>query len=251
MFFQSGYTSTDLHDDEKVHRIIVKSFPNNRIVFFPQTVKYSSEKEAFKTAKIYNAHKHILFMARDNHSYKTATTYFTGVRVKLMPDIVTTLIGTSVPKQERKGVFYCIRHDSEKMFSDVQIKQTFSSLRTDNDEWGDTTLAKNEQCTPQVIDSIISHFSRYKLIVTDRFHGTIFSLVASTPVIVIPTIDHKVLEGADWFLDLYPQTIVKVNSLEEAYVKASEMIDSTPEIIQETYFKKHYYDALITTIEKL
>ena len=251
LIFQSGYTSTDLHEDEKVHRKIVSVFINNRIVFFPQTVKYSSEKEACKTAPIYNAHQHILFMARDLQSYNIALHYFTNTRVLLMPDIVTTMIGQQVQPKERKGIFFCFRNDSEKKYTDNQIKQVFKHITTEHDEWGDTTLDKNTKCSSALIDKTIERFACHKLVITDRFHGTIFSMTASTPVVVIPTVDHKVSEGANWFITKYPRNIVKVYSLEEALDKAGNMLNSTHEIITEKYYKEKYYDSLINIIKEL
>lgn len=251
IIFQSGYTSTDLHDDEKVHRIIVSRFPNNRIIFFPQTVRYSSEEEARKTAAIYNAHRHLLFMARDKRSFETAKTFFNSTKVILMPDIVTTLIGSYPKKNDRKGIFFCIRHDSEKKFSDALLNNAFESLSSPDDTWGDTTLEKGETCSEEIITNTIEQFSKHRLVITDRFHGTIFSMVASTPLIVLPTVDHKVTEGAEWFLNIYPRNIVKVATLEEALCHAKNMINTKAELIDKRYFKEHYYDALISTINEL
>lgn len=45
--------------------------------------------------------------------------------------------------------------------------------------------------------------SHYKVVITDRYHGTIFSLIANTPVIIIKSTDHKVTTGADWFKGIY------------------------------------------------
>lgn len=251
IIFQSGYTSTDLHVDENVHREIAGTFIRNRIIFFPQTVKYSSEKEAQKTAQIYNRHRRILFMARDKHSFEIAGKYFTHIKVCLMPDIVTTLIGEPVLEHSRKGIFFCIRHDSEKKYSDERVKEVFAPLMTADDEWGDTTLAKGEKCSFDVIENTIRRFSQHKLIVTDRFHGTIFSLVASTPVVVMPTVDHKVSEGAEWFLQCYPKNIAKATSVEQAFKMARDMINIPGDVINQKYFKEHYYDSLITTINNL
>ncbi len=56
-----------------------------------------------------------------------------------------------------------------------------------------------------------------KLIITDRYHGTILSLVAGTPVIVIKTTDHKVTTGAEWFRGVYDDYVYLAESLQQAY----------------------------------
>ena len=61
----------------------------------------------------------------------------------------------------------------------------------------------------------IERYSHYKLIVTDRYHGTIFSLVAGTPVIIIKTTDHKVITGAEWFKGLYDKYVYVANTLDD------------------------------------
>ena len=58
---QSGYCTTDRHYDHKMHRFLVKSFPENKILIMPQTVNFIDEREGYKTGKIYAKHKHLLF----------------------------------------------------------------------------------------------------------------------------------------------------------------------------------------------
>jgi pyruvyl transferase EpsO len=72
IFFQSGYCTTDEHLDHTMHKIMVKAFPNNKIVFMPQTVLFNNNKEKTKTSELFDAHKRTLFIARDEMSYNTA-----------------------------------------------------------------------------------------------------------------------------------------------------------------------------------
>lgn len=249
--FQSGYTSTDLHEDEYVHRKVVRYFVDNKILFLPQTVKYSSEEQAKKTALIYNSHQHLLFIARDGVSYNIALKHFVNTKIKLLPDIVTTLIGTYSCNSVKRGVFFCLRHDSEKRYSDSCIKNTFSPLRSEFDEWGDTTLSSGEKCDENVLFAQIDRFARHKVTITDRFHGTIFSLIASTPVVVLETVDHKVSEGANWFIESYPQYIRKVSTIESAYNEAEKLLQSNLMPIRGDYFYKTYYAPLVNDLNKL
>ena len=244
IIFQSGYTSSDLHPDEIVHRKIVNNFKDNVIVFFPQTVKYSCETEAKKTAHIYNNHNYLFFLVRDEVSYEIAKKYFYKTKILLMPDIVTSLIGTKQYDCERKGIIFCIRNDSEKKYRDNLIKEKFKNLISDCDEWTDTTLEKNEKCSSVVLDNKIQQFACHKLTITDRFHGTILSLVASTPVIVLKTTDHKVIGGAQWFKNVYPDYIKIADNIEEAVKMAEAIQRNVYKTIDYPYFKKEYYDCL-------
>ncbi|MFZ7135338.1 polysaccharide pyruvyl transferase family protein [Avibacterium avium] len=256
IIFQSGYTSSDLHDDEAVHRKIVSSFKENKIVFFPQTVKYSKRSELLKTANIYNEHGNILFLARDMVSYDTAKKWFKDIKVLLYPDVVTSLIGINTFNNsnidEKKGILVCIRSDSEKFFSNREIRDIVSDLENHHKiEWLDTTLTKGKACNDDVLEQYIEKFSSKKLIITDRFHGTIFSLIAKTPVIVLKSVDHKVSEGAKWFIDRFPSYIKSFDNLSECetFIKNKISEDSSLEEIY-PYFKEQYYDKLFELINK-
>ena len=69
----------------------------------------------------------------------------------------------------------------------------------------------------EYIEKEIEDYSRYKIIITDRYHGTILSLVAGTPVIILKTNDHKVTTGADWFKGVYDEHVFLANDLKNAY----------------------------------
>lgn len=251
IIFQSGYTSSDLHDDEKVHRVIAQTFRENKILFFPQTVKYSSPQEARKTADIYNAHRKILFLARDKQSYEIAKTYFHSIQVALFPDIVTSLIGESSFHKKREGLLLCIRGDSEKLYSNMQIAEVAKRLPIHKVDWMDTTLEKGQSCSEAFIQSYIERFSNYEFVMTDRFHGTIIALIANRPVIVLKTTDHKVSEGAKWFLEDYPEYIYPVENLKEAYEKARQILDNPPKAEIYPVFKERYYDKLAGMVADL
>lgn len=45
IFFQSGYCTTDEHLDHIMHKIILEEFPDNRVIFLPQTVSFKNEVE--------------------------------------------------------------------------------------------------------------------------------------------------------------------------------------------------------------
>lgn len=63
-------------------------------------------------------------------------------------------------------------------------------------------------------------------IITDRYHGMIFSLISDTPVVVLGTNGHKVKEGATWFNNTYPNSIFFCESVEDAEVKVRELMNN-------------------------
>lgn len=254
LIFQSGYCSKESHLDHKMHCIIVKNFKKNKIVFFPQTVNFVNKYYLKKTANIYNKHDHLLFLARDKESYKIANKYFNKVKVDLFPDIVTTLIGDfNISNKNKEGLFFCLRNDGEKKFSindfiafDVlKNKYQFVDKGDTNSNLKYSEIVKDLNSN---ISMILEKFSKYKLIITDRYHGTIFSMIANTKVIVVPTNDHKVVSGATWFKGIYDSYRVVENPAEAIRI-AKAMTDF--EVNNKEYFNTNYYSKLKNMIENL
>jgi len=258
IFFQSGYCTQDLggyHD--LVHRLIVDHFPNTPIVMLPQTVFYQSSDNANRTAQSYSKHKKIYFLARDFTSAKIAQTLFKNLEIRTYPDIVTTMIGSrKTDATKRDGVIFCIRNDSEKYYTSDQISNVFKRVaKKYSTSFCDTSIAtpKNQDfivAMREKIDNLISDFSKAKVIVTDRYHGTILSLVAGTPVVVIKTTDHKVKTGVEWFKGVYDRYVYYCDSLEEAEKKIDELYVESFEYQLSPYFKEKFYDSLKQHIDK-
>lgn len=255
--FQSGYTTTDLggHADE-MHRTVMKVLPHANILMMPQTIYFKSKQNQDRTAKVYNQMKNMLFLARDEISYHMANKMFPDIKIDLYPDIVTTLIGTKKFKNERNGILFCCRDDGEKFYSDDQIEILMHKckllgpvIKTDTTKYGKTRdIVKNAQ---NYIYQEIKNYSRYKVIITDRYHGTILSLVAGTPVIVLKTNDHKVITGAKWFKGVYDEYVYLVNDLNEAFTIASKVYYKHLSNQLDPYFEKEYYDKLPKLFENL
>ena len=122
--FQSGYTTTDLggHADE-MHCAIIKNFPQAKILMMPQTIFFQNEERKKNTSFVYNSAENMLFLARDRVSFGMAEEMFPDLPIRLYPDIVTTLIGQYKYENERNGILFCCRDDSEKYYDDEKIAE--------------------------------------------------------------------------------------------------------------------------------
>ena len=215
----------------------------------PQTIYFVDKNNEKRTSEIYNSAENMLFLARDRVSYEMAQRMFPDIKTAIYPDIVTTLIGSKKYKNSREGIMMCCRNDGEKFYSDCEMNELKSKLsllcRVD---MGDTT--KNIKTSEIVnkaeyyIKKEIEEYSKYKLIITDRYHGTIFSLIASTPVIVIKTTDHKVITGTEWFRGVYDDYVYFSKNLDEAYETAVKLLNKIDYQALKPYFKEKYYDNL-------
>lgn len=248
--FQSGYTTTDLGGyADLMHRKVIETLPNSSILMMPQTIFFKSEDNKNKTSKIYNQASSMLFLARDRVSYDMALEMFPDISVLKYPDIVTTMIGKVSFDTKRDGILMCCRDDSEKYYSDDEIQilmekcSSFTIVeKTDTTKNGKTSnIVKDAE---KYIYDEISKYSKYKVIITDRYHGTIFSLIAGTPVIIIKTNDHKVITGAEWFKGIYDEYVYVAETLDDAYEYAKKIFNKRLDNKLDSYFEEKYYDKL-------
>ncbi len=247
--FQSGYTTTDLGGfADEMHQVIMKAFPNNKMLMLPQTIFFKSEKNREKCSRVYNSIKNMLYLARDRVSYNMALNMFPDIKVMLFPDIVTTMIGKYCYNNKRDGILFCLRNDGEKYYSDSEIQELFNACtKFCNCTITDTTKPNTKEILmnpKEYIEKEIEDYSRYKIIITDRYHGTILSLVAGTPVIILKTNDHKVITGADWFKGVYDEHVFLANDLKNAYEIVEKLYKKREYNKLKPYFEKEYYDKL-------
>lgn len=249
----SGYHMTDLYHEQDVYCKLAQLFPERPIWIFPQTVFYKDEMNLKKTADIMNHHGKVTLMARDEISYATAQKYFGGCRLLLYPDIVTSLIGTKSFSNKREGVLFCVRNDIEAFYKKEDIQELKNRFKGVHIEETDTTLKmpyreiiKNRE---RVLNQVLDYYSRFNVIITDRYHGTIFSLIAGTPVVVLKTSDHKLSSGVKWFPEEFKDYVTFANSLDEAYEKAVSMMKKDLTHQLPPYFKENYYDKLKAVLE--
>lgn len=245
----SGYHFTDLYHECDVYKKLAISFPHRKIIIFPQTICYNDLNELIKTANIFNSHGNTTLMCRDEVSYKTAQEYFYNCKLMLMPDIVTSLIGTMTFNEKRNGILFCVRNDCEAFYSKTDIKNLQNRLTKYRVETTDTTLPvpwkEIAADRGSFLMQEIKKYSTFQAIITDRYHGTIISLIANTPVIVIGTQDHKLSSGVRWFPKDFNSYIAFAENLDKAYDKIIEILNRPhPTNKLSAYFKEEYYDKL-------
>ena len=250
IFIHSGYLIFDPHPHLPFIRKIVDAFRDFPIVILPQTINISDDKVVSLTQDSFNSHPDLTIVARDEVSKDNADRLFPNCKRLLMPDVVTSLIGSEQFAQlnpNRDGVLFCIRNDGEKFYSAEQISTLRERFRVRTDIC-DTTIIK-DMCSwtkkrEKYIRSILDRFSKYKVIITDRYHGTIFSQIANTPVIVLSSTDHKLSSGVNWFpRDIFGKKVFFAKNLEEAYTAASKMLSENSQVSNPPYFKDRFYSV--------
>lgn len=255
IFLHSGYHTTDIYPyEEELEKRVVKYMQNNKIILLPQTIHFINKDKEKEISDIFNAHNNLTILCRDEISFATAKKIFANCKLELFPDIVTTMIGLKEYPGSRAGILFCMRNDIEAFYSSNNIDQLIEEYkkygrvdRTDTTIDADyRNLSKNREV---ILEKTWKEYSEYKLIITDRYHGTIFSIIAGTPVIVLGTTDHKLVSGVKWFPKQYRSYVKFAENLDEVEGLVEELINNKSGYKTDTYFNDNYYDHLFDVIE--
>jgi len=197
---------------EEKRREIIQKCHDNIIISFPQTVAFYSDAQAKISKDIYKNHPRLYLSARDPESYVLAKSLFPSNPIFQLPDPVFTISYNG--KSERKGILCIFRNDKEdflkgKKNSILEQCKKIDSLVTVTD----TEALKDGHREPiknieKELFSFLDFISKYRFVVTDRFHGTVFAAVAGTPCLALPTINHKVISSSYWHKYFQTGTVI-------------------------------------------
>ncbi|WP_342563866.1 polysaccharide pyruvyl transferase family protein [Paenibacillus sp. FSL R7-0345] len=213
--------------EEEVRRKIISSFPNNKIILFPQTIYFGDtehgRQELKKTKALYNAHKDLTLVAREKTSYGIMKEHFKNNDVLLTPDIVMSLDITE-PQRVRSGALMCIRADKEGIFNEAEKQQIHNSASQAFDKltYSDTCIVRyiTVEEREHELYTLWNQFKEAELVITDRLHGMIFAAITSTPCIALGNYNYKVVGSYEWIKHL-------------GYIKFTNDINQIPELIEE------------------
>lgn len=244
----SGYHMTDLYHEKDVYEKIAKLFPEETLRIMPQTIYFRENEHADECAEVFNAHGKCILLCRDACSYEMAQRLFTGCRIHLYPDIVTSQIGVFPVEMStrREGVMFCMRNDKEALYSKEQI----ADIRRKVEEkyptrLSDTTVDVSARVIAQnrrrILAETFADMSKSRVVVTDRYHGTIFSLVANTPVIVVNSADHKLSSGVKWFPESFREHVFFASELSDVPSLVEQIMQREHPAPLPPYFEEQYY----------
>ncbi|MBX4258632.1 glycosyltransferase [Clostridium estertheticum] len=245
--------------EEEGRRKIISEFKDNKIILFPQSIYFKEtdigKSELSKTKTIYNEHKNLIMVAREETSYNIMKETFVNSKVILTPDIVLYLNET-YPKLERKGVLLSLRQDKEGLLSskqkdDIQgaaqnnfdkiiITDTVDVVKTYDDKILQYMINLNQR--EKRLKAKWNQFKEVELVITDRLHGLVFCAITSTPCIVIANYNHKVKDTYAWLKDL--NYIKFVNDVEEIPGLIKELKTIEIKEYDKTFAMKNYEKIL-------
>ena len=182
--------------------------------------------ELEKCKKIFAKCAKLTIMARDGYSYEMMKKAFPTTSCKERNDVVSYLDESQWSTFNRKGILFCLRSDIEGNINAEQHHKLLAGCEmvanvvkvTDTCQKCDILASEREK----VLEDKWRLFGEYRLVVTDRLHGMIFSLITATPCIVLGNNHHKVKETY--------KTFSRCN-----YLHYANSVDEAIELISEVY----------------
>ncbi len=121
IFLHGGGNFGDIWPDlQNFREAIIGQYPNRKIVILPQTIHFSSSEKLKQSADLLNQHPDLTIFVRDDRSYQTAITNFSGCKVYKAPDAAFHLAGLPntqlAPPQIDRTIYMC-REDREMNYS--------------------------------------------------------------------------------------------------------------------------------------
>ncbi|KRM78496.1 exopolysaccharide pyruvyl transferase [Lapidilactobacillus dextrinicus DSM 20335] len=243
-----GNTGDQYPTIEFARQFIIKHFPQNSIISFPQTVDYQNKNKIVADLNKYQRHQHLLLTVREQRSYDFYQHYYQG-QVELLPDIVLTLgerYGHSC--RSRSSILLCLRQDKEQGVNLAQEDLT-ALAEKDQLEFQDTQLTVDHLPLAQgmqEVERLINVFQQKQLIITDRLHGMILACITGTPCIALDN-KNKKISG------VYQAWLKSVRNIQvfETTPTSSELMVKVNELYGQTYEPpkfKTYFEKLVASV---
>jgi pyruvyl transferase EpsI len=246
IFLHSGGNMADRAMwSENARRELIINFLNNKIISLPQTISFGKEQQ-IRANEIYSRHPDLTIIARDFESEKLAKKIFPKQKIFSIPDFVLSLNYKLNNPLNNKKALLCLRNDNESILNEKERKKISKKIPY-KCTFFDTTFPNpifNKDRNKKLKDTL-DLFSSNDIIITDRFHGVIFSVLCKKPCVVLNTIDHKLRSSILWFKNI-------------KFVKLARNIEEIPKVAKEVLlvkdmttpnWNKEYFNKLPSILE--
>lgn len=232
-----GFLGSLWLNEEEMFRTTLKTFPNNTIIVFPQTIFFSKDEEGQRILKeskeIYQAHKSLYICCREEYSYNFMAEEFKACNILLVPDMVLYLDKIE-ERQKRENVLFCIRKDKEKVNYDFdKLEGNLNNKNKLQIDYTDTIIKDNIYTLrkrKKELDKKLHQFQKYKMVVTDRLHGMVFAYLSNTTCLVFQNKSYKVKGVYKWIKNTNYVMLAENNNMLEVSDKLLNLKEKTQNI---------------------
>jgi exopolysaccharide biosynthesis predicted pyruvyltransferase EpsI len=222
---------------------LIKNMTEQKIIVLPQTVYYKDLKLASSDAKEFDAHKDFSITVRSEHSEKLAKEYFTKTRIINSPDAAFFISPIRPVNEPIYDFFILQRTDYESKFkrdvwSKAAAKHFNFKYSYKRDDWFDykkenqtnKSLHYIDDFTLRTADLANKIISQGRVIITDRLHASIYSLLIGKPHVIVDEAFKKIYNTRENAFKGKPECgeeFIRASyakDVDDAYAKAVEML---------------------------
>ncbi|GAB6200817.1 polysaccharide pyruvyl transferase family protein [Lactiplantibacillus plantarum] len=257
IIYQGGGNLGSLYPSiERRRRFLIRKMKKQKIVIFPQSIFFEDNLvgnyERRLSSKTYNDNPNLVLAVRERYSLNMAAKFFSTTKCILVPDIVFYLVGMLDSKKVKKPfrrILLVLRDDDEgcltsqfkaKLIS--SLEKRFELVRT-TDTMDHERSVINRDNRMDLLDEKWSEFTWADVVVTDRLHGTLFSILTRRPCLVFANNNHKIESTISTWLK-NSETVKLVN--EYSIEKVENIIDGLESRPQDSYIdmRKKYFPLI-------
>jgi pyruvyl transferase EpsI len=208
-----GWLGDTWEHNEDFVRLVIYSFPDNKIVVFPQTSFYEFEDGYLSAGiRIYSQHKKLFFCAREQATYEyyKKKCFVPDERMYMLPDMALfsniwhdDLNVSAKNKNTSPKIALYLRSDRETILNESSKEEIYDAVQKYSDvifcvstnETGRRILPVQRR--RRIIEKM-KEISEYDLLITDGLHAMIIAAITGTPCIVLDNLTHKVRGVYEW-----------------------------------------------------
>ena len=203
---------------DKSRATVLETFSRFKYVILPQSIHFFNEKDLEFAQQTYNQRKNLTMLLRDAVSHQLAQNYFPQVEVLLAPDMAFALGHRQRFYPPAIDCIWINRGDKEMA---RRYRPAFPDhVTVEVTDWMDWLSPREnrhiESCYMKTYNGLL-FLQRGKVVVTDRLHGYILSLLLDIPVVIV---DNRIKKLTNFYNTWTPAAQnVKVVSTEEDAVQ--------------------------------
>ena len=173
---------------------LVQAFPDREILVFPQSVKFDNIK-AMKAHAAAMKHPNITYLFRDHQSYNifVDSGLFQYKKAVLCPDAAIQIGMKQPPVEPTHDIVWLKRKDSESQYSNMP--KFPSNLSIIVEDWMDIKSPRGKDIKETAYNKFmdgLKFLSRGKVIISDRLHAHILSVLLGKPNVMLDNSYKKV-----------------------------------------------------------
>lgn len=253
-----GWIGTLWKKSGELFLTFLELFKNNKIIVLPQTIYFEHTEYGILQAKrFYQAVDHchdITLYVRDTLSYQYLLTQMpkqtAHIKYALIPDMVLSLSPQIHPFPKNHALFV-LRTDREKIADDRLLESIKTYLLHHGLRIKYSSTHASHSINPKHREAALTRkwqeFAQASIVVTDRLHGMLFSIINGTPCIALDNLTNKV-SGVynEWLSNLPSVFFISKSSMhsEELGQIITKLFNSKQIKFDNTIYKPFFSDII-------